>query len=226
MSHIFISYSHEDYEFAENLLHNLRGAGFTPWRDVDELRAGEVWRVEIDQAIKDALAMLVIMTPVAKNSEYVTYEWAFALGVGVKVIPIMLKRTELHPRLGDIQFLDFTGRIRPWPQLIETVQEVADIKDKDLKDFINRNAPPYIKRAIISLDSSNPADREGAIEFLVKDINTPVGQKAMTIALNHQLKEIRFKSSLAIARFPDMQVQALPSLFEALYDSRYNEKAV
>jgi hypothetical protein len=31
------------------------------------------------------------MTPDAKASEYVTYEWAFAWGAGVRVIPIMYK---------------------------------------------------------------------------------------------------------------------------------------
>ena len=71
MAHIFISYNHEDNDFAENLIHRLHEAGFTTWRDIDELHAGEVWRIEIDQAIKNALAMIVIMTPQAKISEYV-----------------------------------------------------------------------------------------------------------------------------------------------------------
>ena len=42
----------------------------------------------IDLSIKNAFALIVIMTPEAKASEYVTYEWAFAWGVVVKVIPV------------------------------------------------------------------------------------------------------------------------------------------
>ncbi len=223
MSHIFISYNHEDNDFSDNLLHRLHDASFTTWRDGDKLHAGEVWRQEIDQAIQDALVMIVIMTPAAKNSEYVTYEWAFALGVGVKVIPLMLKSTELHPRLRDIQYLDFTGRIRPWQQLIETVHAVADTKDHAFT--IPRNTPLYIKNAFEALNSPNPSDREGGIAILVKARNHPIAQKALSIALKHDLRDVRIQSSLSVARFPDMQVQALPGLFQALRMKQYNSQA-
>jgi hypothetical protein len=62
------------------------------------------------------------MTPDARISEYVTYEWAFAWGYGKKVIPIMLRQTTLHPRLATLQYLDFTNRIaRPWSRLFEVL---------------------------------------------------------------------------------------------------------
>src|SRR2546430_13132507 len=140
MSHIFISYKHEDNynDFADNLINRVKEAGFTTWRAIDELHAGEIWRMEIDQAIKDAFAMIVIMTPEAKVSEYVTYEWAFALGVGVKVIPIMLKHAELHPRLEDIQHLDFTGRFRPWDKLIDAVRRTAELKNYNKKHTLQK----------------------------------------------------------------------------------------
>ena len=109
MNHIFISHSHEDIDFAENLHSRLTQAGFTVWRDTG-IRGGEDWRREIDEAIKGAFVLIVMMTPEAKASEYVTYEWAFAWGAGVKVIPILLKTTELHPRLESLQYLDFTNR--------------------------------------------------------------------------------------------------------------------
>src|SRR6266571_9375290 len=96
MQHVFISYKHEDQDFAENLIGRLEKAGFTTWADY-KISTGEEWRTAIDLAIKNAFALIVIMTPEAKVSEYVTYEWAFAWGVGVKVIPIMLKTTPLHP---------------------------------------------------------------------------------------------------------------------------------
>ena len=94
MHHIFISYHHGDGDFAEVLINRIEKAGFETWVDNDRLHAGEDWRAEIDQAIKAALALMVIMTPEARNSEYVTYEWAFAWGAGVKVIPILYKDTK------------------------------------------------------------------------------------------------------------------------------------
>src|SRR6059036_818202 len=102
--YVFISYKHEDGDFAQVLIYKIQEAGFETWVDSDRLHAGEDWRAEIDSAMKNAFALIVIMTSEAKASEYVTYEWAFAWGVGVKVIPIMLKTTPLHPRLEALQY--------------------------------------------------------------------------------------------------------------------------
>src|SRR6266567_7844212 len=141
--HVFVSYKHEDSDFAENLIHRAEKAGFKTWADTDHLHAGEDWRAEIDQAIKNAFALTVIMTPEAKASEYVTYEWAFAWGVGVKVIPLMLRPTPLHPRLEAMQYLDFTNpKIRPWDRLIEEIKAATNVP---LTHTINipLNSPPY-----------------------------------------------------------------------------------
>ena len=126
--HVFISYKHEDGDFAENLTNRVHMAGFKTWVDDDKLRAGEDWRAEIDQAIKSAFALIVIMTPEAKASEYVTYEWSFAWGAGVKVIPVVLKSTPLHPRLETLQYLDFTNfTSRPWDKLIAVIKTEANL---------------------------------------------------------------------------------------------------
>jgi len=124
--HIFICYQHEDSDFAEVLINRVENAGFNTWIDDNQLRAGEDWRAGIDQAIKDAFALIVIMSPKAKASEYVTYEWAFAWGAGVKVIPVLYKETPLHPRLEALQYLNFTDRVvRPWETLINTLTILA-----------------------------------------------------------------------------------------------------
>jgi hypothetical protein len=120
--HIFVSHSKEDGDFAELLKLRLEREGHEAWVDTDRLDPGVDWRLEIDQAIKDSTAVLAIMSPDARASEYVTYEWAFAWGCGTKVIPIMLRQTPLHPRLATLQYLDFTNRIaRPWRRLLETL---------------------------------------------------------------------------------------------------------
>src|SRR2546423_2228200 len=126
--HVFISYKHEDGDFAEILIYKIKEASFETWVDNDRLHAGEDWRAEIDSAIKNAIALVVVMTPEAKASEYVTYEWAFAWGAGVKVIPVLYKETPLHPRLEALQYLNFTDRVvRPWDTLINTLTILANI---------------------------------------------------------------------------------------------------
>ena len=93
------------------------------WIDMDRLRAGVNWRNEIDDAIKNSVALIVVMSPNAKESEYVTYEWSFAWGAEIRVIPIMLQSTQLHPRLEAFQHLNFTNRrARPWKRLVEEIK--------------------------------------------------------------------------------------------------------
>lgn len=127
----FISHDHSDGDFAELLKLRLDKEGYGAWIDLERLRVGEDWRQEIDTAISNATALIVIMSPEARQSEYVTYEWAFAWGVGVPVIPILLKETSLHPRLASLQYLDFTNRAaRPWDKLIDALKHAIKKKGK------------------------------------------------------------------------------------------------
>src|SRR5579883_2068479 len=124
--HVFISYQHEDNDFAEALIHRVEKEGFSTWIDYDSLPPGNDWREGIDQAIRDSFALIVIMSPSAKASEYVTYEWTFAWGCGIKVIPVLLASTPLHPRLKALQYLDFTNRAaRPWNELMKALKMAA-----------------------------------------------------------------------------------------------------
>lgn len=125
MAQVFISYKHDDGDFALILKDRLERAGFAGWID-DNLQAGEDWREMIDRAIRESMALVVILSPESVASEYVTYEWAFALGAGVPVVPVLLRPTALHPRLNELQFLDFTNRrARPWDALIERLESLS-----------------------------------------------------------------------------------------------------
>lgn len=129
--HLFISHSKVDGDFAELLKLRLEREGYEAWIDVDRIGPGVDWRAEIDDAIKQSLVVIAVMSPEARQSEYVTYEWAFAWGSGKKLIPIMLRQTTMHPRLASLQFLDFSNRIaRPWDKLIETLDEKKNGKGR------------------------------------------------------------------------------------------------
>jgi hypothetical protein len=118
MKHVFVSYAREDKDFARQLAQRLRESGRIPWQDLRNLRGGDDWQAAIDDALRNAEALVVVMSPQATKSQYVTYEWAFALGAGVRVIPVVRKRTPLHPRLSSIQYIDFTTRRgAPWVNL-------------------------------------------------------------------------------------------------------------
>ncbi|MGB9180588.1 MAG: toll/interleukin-1 receptor domain-containing protein [Pyrinomonadaceae bacterium] len=123
----FISHAKEDGDFAENLKFRLDKKGLLGCIDIDILEAGVDWRKEIDEAILASHAVILILSPDSKTSEYVTYEWAFALGSGLRIVPLMLKDTPIHPRLEVFQYMDFTNRrSRPWNRLLNLLREIID----------------------------------------------------------------------------------------------------
>jgi len=130
----FISHAKEDGDFAENLKGRMREERLVGWIDVDVLEAGVDWRREIDDAILKSHALLLVLSPDSKMSEYVTYEWAFALGSGLRIVPLMLRDTSIHPRLEAFQYLDFTNRrARPWSKLFSLLHDIADSSERSNK---------------------------------------------------------------------------------------------
>jgi len=126
--HVFLSHSKYDGDFAELMKLRLEKEEILAWIDNDRLEPGVDWRQEIDESIKGARCLIAIMSPEARESEYVTYEWAFAWGSSINLVPIMLRETPLHPRLAALQYLDFTNRrARPWDLLIKSIRNVNDI---------------------------------------------------------------------------------------------------
>jgi len=137
MKHIFISYTRKNSGFAEKLHKILEQEGFSVWRDTDRIYVGDNWRDKIDQAIKGCFALIVLMTPAAIKSQYVTYEWSFALGLGVKVIPLsLIKEPKLHPRLVTHHYLDFSNRDKPYEDLFKKLRKTESIEKLKLENSI------------------------------------------------------------------------------------------
>jgi hypothetical protein len=80
---------------------------FTIWRDQGSIRAGDDWRQSIEDRIKDSLAVVVALSASSAGSPYVTYEWAYAIGMSKPVIPVKLAECQVHPKLEPIQYIDF-----------------------------------------------------------------------------------------------------------------------
>jgi CheY-like chemotaxis protein len=79
-----------------------------------------------------------MVTPQSCESPYVTYEWAFALGKGIRVIPLLLEDCDIHPRLAVLQYLDFRNQRKgPWEELAkEIVKHSAVPKPRDTSAYV------------------------------------------------------------------------------------------
>jgi len=71
---IFISYSHEDSDFAKEMLSELEGIGLNCYMAEIHIAPGELWEADIRKAIVKAKRILLLITPNSKNSLWIAAE--------------------------------------------------------------------------------------------------------------------------------------------------------
>jgi hypothetical protein len=79
---IFASYSHKDIAIVEQFEHYARAFGDRYLRDVNDLRAGELWSDTLGTLISEANVFQLFWSSNSMKSEFVRQEWEFALGLG------------------------------------------------------------------------------------------------------------------------------------------------
>jgi HEAT repeat protein len=214
MAHVFISYDREDRDFAEVVQARLEKAGHTTVMDFDILSAGDDWQDRLDAEIRRSQALVVIMTPEARASDYVAYEWAFALGAGVRVIPLEYRPTAFSARLDALHRLDFKERARPWDTLLAEVKK-AEQANPLASIEVAAAAPAPVKQAARAVDSLDPGDRSAAIRTLA-GTDHPAARAALASALAHPIADVR---AAAAVLFPDRtDARTVPGLIDALRD--------
>ena len=107
---VFISYSRKDDAIMRRIVAFLRGEGINVWVDNEKLVPGTpIWEEEIEKAIKAAGAIVVVMSPDSKNSEWVRREISLAEQDRIRIFPVLVSGDEdsaITIRLITKQFVD------------------------------------------------------------------------------------------------------------------------
>jgi len=93
MSHVFISYSRKNQQYARKLAEDIRKHGFDVWID-DHIDYGDRWWRTIVKAIEDSAAFVIIMSPDAEESEWVERELLLAQRSQKPIFPLLLEGRE------------------------------------------------------------------------------------------------------------------------------------
>lgn len=176
MAHAFISYAREDKAVLEKVKRVLMRARRQGWIDTESIIVGGDYRKQIDDALRSASVVIVLLSPAAAKSPYVTYEWSFALGAGVRVIPVLIKATDLHPCLTPLQNLDITmrGKGNPWQLLVKELRRKAlPIHSESTSPAVG--GPELI--ASFELSSGRPKKVESSYKVWIETQNVPEGTK-------------------------------------------------
>ncbi|MDN3723477.1 toll/interleukin-1 receptor domain-containing protein [Aequorivita sp. SDUM287046] len=104
---IFISYSRRDTDYVKSLVEALRKQGFEVWFDKN-IRTGTDWDDTIETELKNADAIVLILSKTSVASENVKDEISYAIGLDKPVNPIKIEECEVPMRLARKQFVDFT----------------------------------------------------------------------------------------------------------------------
>jgi formylglycine-generating enzyme required for sulfatase activity len=89
--HIFLSYGREDSEIMRRLRDDLRAGGLTVWTDENLQPGTPSWKDAIEGAIEQAGALVVILSPDAKDSAWVERELDYARNQEVRIFPVLAR---------------------------------------------------------------------------------------------------------------------------------------
>ena len=90
MKHIFISYSHVDSTVMKRVRADLIQADLDIWTDEGIEPGTPSWKDSIEKAIKEASCVIALMSPDAKESEWVNREIDYAQMHKIRVFPVLV----------------------------------------------------------------------------------------------------------------------------------------
>lgn len=92
--HVFLSYSRKDMLIMQRIRDDLRQRQITVWTD-ESLKPGTpAWATAIQNAIENTGCMVVVLSPDAKQSEWVNIELGYGKTYEIRSFPVLARGTE------------------------------------------------------------------------------------------------------------------------------------
>ncbi len=163
MSDIFISYSRADKDFAEWLRDALQAAHRTVWVDLKDIPPSSPWRMEIEQGIVGADAVICVLSQDYLTSAACAREVEFALANNKRLIPVMARdvpHQDVAPPLSALNWIFF----RPNDPIERSMQLLFAALDTDL-DYVK-----YGTRLLTRAKEWTAKDRNPSFTLRGKDL--------------------------------------------------------
>ena len=107
---VFISYSRDDLDFADQLRAALLGYDFTVTIDRESITSGEDWKKRLGLLIRDADTIVFVLSPSSARSSTCAWEATEAASLGKRILPILCRSlgdASPPPELAALQFIYF-----------------------------------------------------------------------------------------------------------------------
>ena len=151
--YVFMSYSRRDDAAMRRIVAFLREQGIKVWVDNEKLIPGTpVWEKEIEKAVQGASAVVVVLSPDSKDSEWVRREISLADQYEKRVFPLLVRgdeKTSISIRLIGRQYVDIrsnedAGLNYVSATLLRYLEEVSG-QEQNVKKEADRLAAQKIK---------------------------------------------------------------------------------
>jgi hypothetical protein len=107
--HIYICYSREDTAIMQRVRTSLQRVGLKVWTGDNIEPGSDQWKKEIPRAIQNSSAILVLMSPAANHSEWITRELSVAKSLHIEILPLLVAgevHQSLHPAVATMEYID------------------------------------------------------------------------------------------------------------------------
>lgn len=164
MSRIYLSYSHRDSDYVRRLAEALKQIGQDPFYAEDSLTPGEKFQSVLSENLRDAAAIVFVLSASSLESRYVMTEMGAALGYFEErgrpaVIPIVIDASELPPQVSHIHAL-FAADRAPEDVALEIASAVERVVGRaqareerklEIRERVESTAAKFIETSLFEL---------------------------------------------------------------------------
>jgi hypothetical protein len=179
---IFISYSHADTDFANDLCQKIEGLGYEVWLDRTDIKTGSHWDDEIVKGLNASHLFLILLSNKSAASQNVKDEIGYALDHNMQILPVLLEVCDVPFRLKRYQYVDITTKKEgeKFEEILEHVRSLLAIskaeKSKPQKEKKNVDPITLATAATALLGPFIAKVGEGAAKKLGEQLPEKVGK--------------------------------------------------
>jgi hypothetical protein len=150
---VFISHARQDRRLIRKLIEELHGHRISTFPSTEDLEAGPDWRrQEIEEAIKLADAVIVVVDPKHQPDDRQRFEWSAALEEAWKdprkrLIPLLLGNAELPSFLSHRQGLRVRDPKKEWGRAVAELIRVLENNLTEPREFVSVEQEDPSKRS-------------------------------------------------------------------------------
>ncbi len=122
---VFFSYVREDLETLNKIRESLEREALTTWFDDSDLKTGVKFSAAINKGIEQADNLIFLISPQSIVSEYCLQELDYALKLNKRIIPLLIKETDINSIPEPLRKLQF----------LNLIEKNIEIKPKELTPF-------------------------------------------------------------------------------------------